>query len=232
MQLYDVVALPVVDSRGVLIGIVTFDDVMDVAEEETTEDMQKAASVEPLRTSYRHASIWTLFRKRIVWLVILVVVNLASAGIIAHFEEALQRAIVLTFFIPLLLGTAGNAGAQSATLMLRALVTGDIELNEWLRSFLKEMAVGALLGVALGVVGWGLGLLHSGTHAGYSIGLVVGITMVCIVIVANFVGMTLPFVLARLRLDPAVASNPLITTIADATGLLIYFMVAGWLLKV
>lgn len=231
MQLYDVVALPVVDSQGVLIGIVTIDDVMDVAEEETTEDIQKAASVEPLRMSYRNAGVWTLFRKRIVWLVILVMVNLISAGIIAYFEGALQQAIVLTSFIPLLLGTAGNTGAQSATLMLRALVTNDIQIDEWLQSFLKELGVGALLGVALGLLGWALGFVHSGTHDGFQIGIVVGLTMISIVIVANFVGMTLPFVLARAKLDPAVASSPLITTIADATGLLIYFSIATAVLR-
>lgn len=226
MQMYDVVALPVVDSSGVLIGIVTIDDVMDVAEEETTEDIQKAASVEPLRTSYRSASMFTLFRKRIVWLVILVVVNLSSAGIIALYEKALEKAIILTFFLPILLGTAGNAGAQSSTIMLRALVTGDIDLDEWFKSFVKELGVGTMLGVSLGALGWLLGFMRSGVHDGYQVGAVIGLTMVSIVIVANFVGMTLPFVLARLKLDPAVASSPLITTIADATGLLIYFSIA------
>ncbi len=232
MQNYDILALPVVDSRGELLGIVTVDDVMDVAQEETTEDIQKAASVEPLRTSYRQASVLTLFRKRITWLVILVLINLISASIIAHFEGALRRVIVLTAFLPMLLGTGGNAGAQSATLMLRALVTGDIELNEWFGSFVKELAVSLLLGMVLGILGWIVGLVYSGTHEGYLIGAVIGLTMVCIVVVANMVGMTLPFVLARLKLDPAVASNPLITTITDAAGLLVYFTIAMWLLDI
>ncbi len=224
---YDIVALPVVDSQGILLGIVTIDDVMDVAEQETTEDIHRAASVEPLRMSYRQASIVTLFRKRIVWLVILVLVNLVSASIIALFEAELQKAIVLTFFIPLLLGTAGNAGAQAATLMLRALVTGDVELDEWLKTLLKELVVGVLLGVSLGALGWLMGTFHAGGYAGLQIGAVVGLTMFAIVVVANFVGMILPFILARLSIDPAVASNPLITTIADATGLLIYFAIAS-----
>lgn len=226
LQEYDLAALPVVDSDGVLIGIVTFDDVMDVAEEEVTEDIQKAASIEPLKTSYRHASVWTLFRKRVIWLIILVVLNLVSAGIIAAYEHQLAAAISLVFFIPILLGSAGNTGSQSATIMLRALVTGDIEMVEWFKVFLKEIAVGLLLGASLGLLSWGLALFHGG----YTIGLVVGLTMVSIVLVANFVGMTLPFILARLRLDPAVASSPLITTIADASGLLIYFSIATWLL--
>lgn len=230
MQKYDVVALPVVDSENILIGIVTFDDVMDVAEEEVTEDIQKAASVEPLKMSYRRASVWTLYRKRIVWLVVLVLLNLASTAVIASHEKTLAAIISLTVFIPLLLGTGGNAGAQSATIMLRALVTGDVELGEWFASFLKELIVGALLGLTLGFIGAGLGLFHTGIAGGFKIAAVVGITMICLIVVANTVGMTLPFILARLKLDPAVAGSPLITTIADVTGLLIYFHVAKFLL--
>jgi magnesium transporter len=230
MQRYDMVALPVVDSDNVLIGIVTVDDVMDVAEEEMTEDIHKAASVEPLKMSYRRASVWTLFRKRIFWLVILVVLNLFSASIIAMYEHALATAIALTSFIPLLLGSGGNAGAQSSTIMLRALVTGDVAIKEWFQSFVKELAVGALLGVTLGGLGFLLGFIYHGTSVPAQIGFIVGITMICVIMVANIVGMTLPFVLARLKLDPAVASSPLITTIADVTGLMIYFSIAAAIL--
>jgi magnesium transporter len=231
MRDYDMVALPVVDSQGILLGIVTIDDVMDVAEEEATEDIQRAASVEPLRMSYRQASIWTLYRKRIVWLAILVAVNLVSASIIGLFEAQLQQVIVLATFIPLLLGTAGNAGTQSATLMLRALVTGDVEMGEWFRTVGKELMVGLFLGVTLGGLGFALGAALSGTYAGLQIGAVVGLSMICIVFTANLVGMTLPFLLARVKLDPAVASNPLISTITDATGLFIYFAIASRVLN-
>lgn len=230
MQDYDLLALPVIDSDGELIGIVTFDDVMDVAEEEATEDIQKSASVAPLKMSYHRAGVFNLYNKRAGWLVVLVLLNLSSAGIIAAFEEQLAQAIVLLFFIPILIGTGGNAGAQAATLVIRALVTGDIKLEQWVQTIGKELLVGLLLGVTLGLLGGCLGLLRGDFN--WKISLVVGLSMFSIVVVANLVGMTLPFVLAKVKVDPAVASGPLITTIADATGLLIYFSIAsviiGW----
>lgn len=222
MKLYDLVALPVVDSDGFLLGIVTIDDVLDVAEEEATEDIQKAASVSPLRMSYQSASVFTLYKKRIVWLTSLIFVNLLSSGVIHAYQEILAAVISLAFFIPLLIGTGGNAGSQSATLMIRALVTGEIRLNQWARTVLKEFSVGIFLGVSLGILSSVLGLVRGGAK----IGLVVGLTMILIVVAANLIGMTLPFVLARLKLDPAAASSPLVATLVDACGLLIYFTIA------
>jgi len=226
MQQYDLVALPVVDSDNVLLGIVTVDDVMDIAEEETTEDIQKAASLAPLGMSYHNANIWTLYIKRIGWLVALVFMNIAAAGIITAHEQTLTAAIGLAAFIPLLIGSGGNTGSQSATLMIRALVIGDVKLSHWGRTLLKEIGVGLLLGISLGIVSWGIGIIKGG----YRVGLVVGLTMVTIVLVANTIGMILPFLLAKLKIDPAVASNPLMTTIADVTGLLIYFTFASMIL--
>jgi magnesium transporter len=222
MKLYDLVALPVVDSDGFLLGIVTIDDVLDVAEEEATEDIQKAASVSPLRMSYQSASVFTLYKKRIVWLTTLIFVNLLSSGVIHAYQETLATVISLAFFIPLLIGTGGNAGSQSATLMIRALVTGEVRLNQWARTVLKEFSVGIFLGVSLGILSSVLGLVRGGAK----IGLVVGLTMILIVVAANLIGMTLPFVLARLKLDPAAASSPLVATLVDACGLLIYFSIA------
>jgi magnesium transporter len=222
MKEYDVVALPVVDTRGVLLGIVTVDDVLDVAEEEATEDIHKSASVAPLRTSYREAPVKLLYQRRVAWLLLLVVVSLSSSGVIAAFEQTLESAIVLAFFIPLLIATGGNTGAQSSTLVLRALSTNDLQLGAWGRTLLKEMGVGILLGFTVGLLAWGLGHYRGGIE----IGLVVGVTMLAIIVVANLVGMTLPFVLARFGQDPAVASSPLITTVMDTLGLLIYFTVA------
>jgi len=222
MKLYDLVALPVVDSDGFLLGIVTIDDVLDVAEEEATEDIQKAASVSPLRMSYQSASVFTLYKKRIVWLTSLIFVNLLSSGVIHAYQEILAAVISLAFFIPLLIGTGGNAGSQSATLMIRALVTGEIRLNQWARTVLKEFSVGIFLGLSLGILSSVLGLVRGGAK----IGLVVGLTMILIVVAANLIGMTLPFVLARLKLDPAAASSPLVATLVDACGLLIYFTIA------
>jgi len=222
MQKYDKTALPVIDSEGVLLGIVTVDDVLDVAEEEATEDFHKTAAVNPLQRTYRETTIRALFQARIGWLMILVFVSLMSSGVIAAFEDVLESAIALAFFIPLLIGSAGNAGAQAATLMVRALATDDLKLNQWLQTIVKEMSVGILLGLMMGLACWGLGYFIGGTH----IGIIVGITMVAIILVANIIGTLLPFLLTAVNLDPAIASSPLIATIMDASGLLIYFAIA------
>jgi magnesium transporter len=224
MQQYDLIALPVVDSSGVLLGIVTVDDVFDVAEEEATEDIQKAASVSPLKMSYHRAGVLDLFLKRVGWLVALVLLNLVSAGVIAAFEQSLSEMVVLLFFIPLLIASGGNAGQQSATLIIRALTTGDVDLSEWGATFAKEIGVGLLLGLTLGLVGGLLGLLRGGFRT--DIMIAIALSMSTIVIVGNSVGMALPFLLAKLKLDPATASGPLVTTLADATGLAIYFSMA------
>jgi magnesium transporter len=219
---YDRYALPVVDSDGVLIGIVTVDDLLDVAEEEATEDFQLAAAVVPLDTTYREASVWRLYRKRVAWLVVLVFVALMSSAVIAAFEATLESVIALAFFIPLLIGAGGNTGAQSATLVVRALATGDLRLRQYGRALAKELAVGFLLGATMGAASSVLGVLRGGVE----VGIVVGLTMMCIVLVANLVGGTLPFLLTKVGMDPAVASSPLIATIMDAVGLLIYFTIA------
>ncbi len=228
IQHYDLDVLPVVDSEGILLGIVTVDDVMDVAQEETTEDFQKVAAIVPLKTSYSESSLWTLYRKRIGWLIGLVLVNLASSGVIAAYEEVLTSAIALAFFIPLLIDSGGNTGAQSATLMVRAIATGDVELRQWIWAIGREMGLGILLGLTIGLATWFLGLFRGG----FEIGIVVGLAMLTIVVVSNMIGVMLPFLLTRLRLDPAVASGPLITSIADVVGLIIYFSMATWILGV
>jgi len=226
MQRYDLFVLPVVDSDGILLGIVTADDVMDVAQEEATEDFHKSAAVAPLADNYTDTGVWELYRKRIGWLVILVALNLVSSSVIAVFEETLSAAIALAFFIPLLIDSGGNAGSQSATLMVRALATGDLRLTQWASTVTKELLVGVSLGATMGAASWLLGF----SRGGFTIGVIVALSMMCIVLVANIIGATLPFVLTRLRIDPAVASSPLITTLADATGLIIYFNLARILL--
>jgi magnesium transporter len=226
MQKYDLTSLPVVDSDGIVIGIVTFDDVLDVAQEEATEDIQKIGSVSPLKTSYTNASIFTLYHKRIFWLCLLVIVSLFSSGVLAMFEATLASAITLAFFIPLLIGSGGNIGSQSATLMIRALATEDVQLNEWFKVLLKEVIMGILIGITLGILASFIGFFRGG----YIIGVIVGLAMLSIILVANVIGAALPFVLSRLKIDPAVASSPLITTIVDALGLIIYFTIATILL--
>jgi magnesium transporter len=226
MERYDVSALPVVDSKGILLGIVTVDDVLDVAREEATEDFHKVGGVTPLRISYREASVWELYIKRVGWLLILILVNLVSSTIIAAYEEVLAATIALTFFIPLLIDTGGNTGAQAASLMVRALATEDVDLSQWIRVIIKELGEGLLLGLTMGLAAIILGYLI----ADLSVAIVVGVTMLALVIVSNLVGIALPFLLTRFGLDPAVASSPLITTIVDAAGLLIYFSVATLIL--
>ncbi|MDW8338092.1 MAG: magnesium transporter [Thermoleophilia bacterium] len=225
---YDRTALPVVDPDGVLLGIVTIDDLLDVAEAEATEDIYLGAAIEPLAVAYRDASVGRLYRKRIVWLVALVLVALLSSGVIALFEGTLERTIALAFFIPLLIGAGGNTGAQSATLVVRALATGDLRLRQWSQALAKELTVGLVLGLTMGAASGLLGVVRGGV----AVGVVVGLTMVAIVLVANLVGASLPFLLTKVGLDPAVASSPLIATIMDAVGLLIYFTVATVVLGV
>lgn len=226
IQRYDLTALPVVGSDGVLLGILTIDDVLDVAQQEATEDFHKGAAIAPVR-SYREADIWTLYRRRIIWLIALVFVNLISASVIAAYAEVLTATLALAFFIPLLIGSGGNTGAQSATLMVRALATGDVQLAQWLRTLGKELGVGITLGVTMGLVSYALGFFLGAP----AVGIVVGLSMVAIVLFSNLIGILLPFVLTRLNIDPAVASSPLITTIVDASGLIIYFSIAAGILR-
>lgn len=219
---YDVFSIPVVDARNVLLGVVTADDVFDVAEEEATEDFQKSVAVSPLKSSYREASMLELFSKRFPWLLALIGVNLLSSTVIAAYSELLEAAIALTFFMPLLLGTGGNTGSQAATLVVRALSTDDLDLTNWLRAIGKELFVGSVLGAAMGLCTSLLGFWRGDWH----LALVVALSMTAIVIWANLMGAVLPFVLVRLKLDPAVASSPLITSVSDVTGLVIYFWIA------
>jgi magnesium transporter len=222
---YDLVALPVVDSQGVLIGIVTVDDLLDVAIEEATEDFHKVGSVGPIRTSLREAGIWMLYRRRIVWLLMLVFMNIFSGAGIAYFEDTIAGAVALVFFLPLLIDSGGNAGSQSATLMVRALATGDVHLRDWFRLLGREVGVATAMGATMAVAVSVIGFVRAPEVA-----VVVAITMVLIVIVGSLLGMSMPFFLTRAGLDPATASAPLITSVADICGVLIYFSVASWYL--
>lgn len=226
MQQHDLGALPVVDQNGVLLGVVTVDDILDVAQAEATEDFHKVGGLAPLRKGYARTSIWGLYRKRIGWLAFLVVISLVSSGVIAAYEQTLTAFIALAFFIPLLIGSGGNTGAQAATLMVRAIATGDLALSQWSSALLKELAVGLMLGGSMGLFASLLGVLRGG----WQVGLVVGLAMGSTVFAANLLGTLLPFLLTRLRLDPAVASSPLITTVVDAAGLVFYFSIATWVL--
>jgi magnesium transporter len=229
---YNYLALPVVDSTGVLIGIVTIDDLMDVAEAEVTEDFQKLGAVSvqvggegPIE-SVREAAVYILFRSRIGWLVLLVLVNILSGFEMSFFTDTIAATVALVFFLPLLVGSGGNAGSQSATLLVRALATGNVKMGDVRRMFIKELAVSALLGATMSAAVCGLAFYRGGSR----VGIVVAISMVVIVTASSLVGLLLPFILYKLGKDPAAASAPLVASIADIGGILIYFSIASWVI--
>ena len=219
----DRVALPVVDTDGTLVGIVTFDDIMDLVEEETTEDFHKFGSIQEGVVNPLKASVGSLYRKRIMWLVTLVFVNVFSGAAIASFESVIQSVVSLVFFLPLLIGSGGNAGSQSATLMIRSLAVGDVQMKNWLFLLGKELMVSLLLGVTMA-----LGVALIANFRASEIVAVVAITMVLTVIAGSLIGMSLPFIFTRFKADPATASAPLITSITDILGVVIYFSIATW----
>lgn len=223
---YDLIALPIVNHDETLVGIVTYDDAMDVAEAEATEDIHKGATVGRLETTLRDASINELYRKRVGWLVVLVFANIFTGAGIAFFEEVIAANLALLFFLPLLVASAGNAGAQSATLMVRGLATGDVSGRDALKLLGREILVAGALGLTMSAAVMAVGFLR----AGFDIALVVSLTMMLVVMIGSLIGMVLPLALARFKFDPATASTPLITTIADVSGVLIYFAIASTLL--
>ncbi|HPW65815.1 MAG TPA: magnesium transporter [Salinivirgaceae bacterium] len=222
-QDYDRVALPVTDTNGVLLGIITFDDVMDIAEEESTEDFHKFGSIQDAIINPLKATVAHLYKKRVLWLTALVFMNVFSGAAISNFENVIETTVSLVFFLPLLIGSGGNAGAQSATLMIRSLATGDVKMNDWARLLGKELIVSLLLGITMGV-----GVVLIALFRSPEIILVVSLTMVLTVITGSLIGLLLPFVFTKFKLDPATASAPLITSIADICGVMIYFSIATW----
>lgn len=222
-QDHDRIALPVTDSNGTLLGIVTVDDMMDIAEEEATEDFHRFGSIQDAVFNPLKASVSFLYRKRIFWLFTLVFMNVFSGAALSFYEGTIQAMVSLIFFLPLLIGSGGNAGAQSATLMVRALATGEVQMRDWLRLMGKELVVALLLGLTMGVAAVLIAAFRSP-----EIIAVILVTMVCIVVVGSLVGLSLPFLFTKLGLDPATASAPLITSIADISGVVIYLSVANW----
>ena len=226
---YDLVALPVIDSHGVMLGIVTVDDLMDISEEETTEDFYKFAAISQSdkegspEGSLLTSSVSFLYKKRIGWLLLLLVANLFSGAIIANYEGLIGSVVALVFFLPLLIDSGGNTGAQSATIMIRSLAIGEVKLTDWFPLLKRELLVALALGITMGVGVSILGILRGGIE----LAIVVSLTMVLIVLVASLVGMSLPFIFSKLNKDPAAASAPLITSIADILGIAIYFSIAA-----
>ncbi len=220
---YDLLALPITDERGILVGIVTYDDAMDVVSEEATDDIHKSAGVSTIVGNLKDASIGLLYRKRVFWLVLLVFGNLFSGAGIAHFEDIIAANIVLVFFLPLLVDSGGNAGSQSATLMVRALATGEVVMRDWLYLIGREALVALALGVTMATAVSILGYIRGDEV----IALVLALSMVSIVMIGCMIGMSLPFVLSKFNFDPASASAPLITSVCDAVGVVIYLFIAA-----
>ena len=223
MTRYDLLALPVVDPDGVLLGVITVDDVMEVMEDEATEDIQRLGGAQPLERSYLDTSVFTVARKRIGWLIALFLAGTFSMIVMREFEDELKVAVALAAFIPLLIGTGGNAGQQTTATVIRALATGDIDLGDALRVWWHEAKVGLALGLGVAAVAY----LRAITWESDSrLALTVAASILGIVLWATVIGSLLPLLAARLRVDPAVVSGPVMTTILDATGLLIYFTIA------
>ncbi|MFG6176345.1 magnesium transporter [Halomonas sp. THAF12] len=219
---YDLLALPVVDETRRLVGIVTHDDALDVVESEATEDIHKGMSIGALEDGVSRVPLWSLYRKRVTWLVLLVFGNLLSGAGIAHYEATISAQVALVFFLPLLIGSGGNAGAQAATLMVRGMATGDVGVRDWGKLLGRELLVAGSLGLTMALAVAPIGVLRGGE----AVALVVAISMIAIVLFGSLLGMCLPFLLDRLGWDPATASAPLVTTLIDASGVLIYFSIA------
>lgn len=224
---YDLSVLPVVDESDRLVGIVTVDDVLDVVEMEATEDIHRLGAA-PVDLDYARARPWVLFRKRAPWLVLLVVSMTLTFNVISHFENIIAEVVVLAAFIPLLIGTGGNVGAQVATMVVRSLGTRNLEPRDYLRVLAKELGTGLMLGLAFGAFITVYVLVFQSEPR---VAVALGITMILIALTANLVGASLPFLFYRLGIDPALTSSPGITTVMDVVGLLIYFQIVIWVLQ-
>jgi len=233
---FDRTALPVTDTTGVLIGIVTVDDVLDVVESEATEDIQKIGGMEALDQPYMKAALNQMVRKRAGWLVILFLGEMLTATAMAYFEKEIQRAVVLALFVPLIISSGGNSGSQAATLVIRALALGEVGVRDWWRVMQREILMGLALGTILGSIGFLRITVWSAFTNLYGpywllVALTVGVGLVGVVVWGTLAGSMLPLVLRRFGFDPAASSAPFVATLVDVTGLVIYFSVAALILR-
>lgn len=226
---YNFMALPVVDGENRLVGIVTFDDAIDVIKEEATEDIQIMAAISPTDKPYLKTGVFETWRKRIPWLLLLMVSAAFTGKIIQSFESALAAQVILTAFIPMLMDTGGNAGGQASATIIRGLSLGDIEFRDWFRVIFKEMRVSILCGVTLAAANFAKMMLFD--RVDIMVAAVVCITLLVVVLIAKFVGCSLPILAKKVGFDPAVMASPFITTIVDAFSLMVYFSLAKALLK-
>jgi magnesium transporter len=233
---YDRGTLPVVDTEGILLGIVTVDDILDVQVEEVTEDIQKLGGSEALEDPYIRTPVSTLIKKRASWLVVLFLGEMLTASAMAAFEDEIKRAVVLALFVPLIISSGGNSGSQTSTLIIRALAVGEIKISDWLRVFKREVVAGVVLGTLLGAAGflriaaWSQFSPVYGPHW-LSVACTVFFALIGVVTMGSVAGSMLPFALKKCRLDPATSSAPMVATLVDVAGVFLYFWVALVLLS-
>ena len=226
---YNLVALPVIDSEGYFLGIITVDDILDVLQEENTEDFAKLGAVDVdtkdlnFITNLKEVSIKTIYKSRITWLFALLIMDLLTGGIIQSFEETIAKYVVLVTFLPVLVDTAGNAGSQSATLIIRAMALGTVQKKDWLFLLGKELLVATLIGLTMGA---GISIMGFIRGKSWVLAMVVVISMIVNVIIGSLIGILLPFIFSKFKKDPATASTPLITTLADIIGTGIFLSIA------
>lgn len=225
------VALPVVDDKNILLGIVTIDDVLWVATEEFTEDIQKIGGTEALDEPYLEMPIFKLFKKRVVWLIVLFLGEMLTATVMAYFEDELAKYVVLALFVPLIISSGGNTGSQASTLIIQAMALGEITISDWWRVMRRELISGLMLGGVLGIIGfvrvafWN-SIFHTYGEHGIMVAFTVGFSLLGVVLWGTVTGSMLPIILKRLGTDPATSSAPFVATLVDVTGLVIYFTMA------
>lgn len=227
-QDYNYSTLPVVDSEGRLVGVITIDDIVDIMEEETTEDMEKMAAILPTEKSYLKMSLWDIYKSRMPWLLFLMISATFTGGIISNYESALASYVILTSFIPMIMGTGGNAGGQASVTIIRALSLDEVEFKDTFKVLLKESTVGIICGLTLAICNFFKLLLFD--KVSFIVALIVCLSLFLTVLLAKIIGAILPILADKLKLDPAVMANPIITTIVDAGSLIVYFKIASLLL--
>ena len=229
IQKYDFLSLPVVDSENRLVGIITVDDILDIVEEEATEDFHKMAAIQLPEERYFRAGYFKQLSGRVVWLFVLILAATISGKVLQNYSLALSSIIALAYFIPMLMGAGGNIGSQSSTLVIRALATGELTLKQWWKVLVREACAGLVIGAVLGTTAFFIAIfLLQNTM----LGITVGVSVATVVTVGNLAGAATPLIFSYLRLDPAIVSAPLITTIIDVTGIIIYFEIARRILSI
>ena len=218
---YDLLSVPVVDNEARLVGIITIDDIVDVIEDENTEDFEKMAGIVPSEDTYLKTPVFTIFRSRIMWLMVLMVSAMVSGALITHFEGAISTLPILVSFIPMLMGTGGNSGSQTSTTVIRSMALDEIELSDFFRVWWKEVRVALLCGTALAIVNYIRIVLQ---YHDWAVAMTVSLTLIVTVLVAKSLGCILPMLAKKLKLDPALMASPMLTTITDACSILVFFI--------